>query len=57
VAFVSLLRAARIELLVDVPAHPVSRRHPQFSPGQSPGERVQHILGPEKVHEHGAPPI
>jgi len=31
VAFVSLLQEARIELLVDVRAHPVSRRHPHFS--------------------------
>jgi uncharacterized protein (DUF488 family) len=31
VAFVSLLQTARIELLVDVRAYPLSRRHPQFS--------------------------
>jgi uncharacterized protein (DUF488 family) len=31
VAFVSLLQQARIELLVDVRAHPASRRHPHFS--------------------------
>jgi uncharacterized protein (DUF488 family) len=31
VAFVSLLKANSIALLVDVRAYPVSRRHPQFS--------------------------
>ena len=31
VAFVFLLKANRIKVLVDVRAYPVSRRHPQFS--------------------------
>lgn len=47
VAFVFLLQAARIQMLVDVRAYPVSRRHPQFS-----RERLAEALGQAGIGYH-----
>lgn len=43
--FVTLLRQARIECLVDVRAYPASRRHPQFA-----RDALEHALAAAAIH-------